>query len=42
MKHIKQDFCYDTWVKPQGIGFHGIKKNFEHGHVAYQIDGDDE
>ena len=22
-------------------GAHGVKKNFKHGHVAYQIDGDD-
>ena len=23
-------------------GAQGVKKNFNHGHVAYQIDGDDE
>ena len=29
---------------PQGgtWGAHGVKQNFEHGHVAFQINGDDE
>ena len=48
IKHIKRDFYSVTWVIPQGWDFVGLrlprgsKKNFEHGHVAYQIDGDDE
>ena len=42
IKHIKQDFCSDTYVMPQGLGAAGCvgAQNlfiFEHGHVAYQI-----
>ena len=47
-EHIRQDFHSDTWVMPQGwdlvaLGCPGGSKNyfFKHGHVAYQIDGDD-
>ena len=44
--HIRQDFHSVTWVKPQrwdfgALGWPGDQKNFKHGHVAYQIDGDD-
>ena len=53
IKHIEQDFCSDAWVMPQGWNFEapacqrwgeGGQKFifFKHGHVAYQIDGDDE
>ena len=44
-KHIRQDFHSVTSVMPHGWNFggtggaQGVKK-FEHGHVAYQIDGD--
>ena len=44
IKHIKQD----SWVMPQGwdswTGVRRVSKKYlsEHGHVAYQIDGDDE
>ena len=41
-KHIRRDLHYVAWVMPQGwdIGVPGgVKK---HGHVAYQIDGNDE
>ena len=47
-KHIRRDFYFVPWVKPQGWDFggtggaQGVKKKFKHGHVAYQIDGDDE
>ena len=47
-KHIRLDSYYVAWVMPQGwdfgaLGCPGVKKNnFKHGHVAYQIDGDDE
>ena len=50
-KHIRRDFHSVPWVMPQGWDF-GVprwgcpggqkKKNFKHGHVAYQIDRDDE
>ena len=46
-KHIRRDFHFVAWVTPQGWDFgnvggtKGVKK-FKHGHVAYQIDGDDE
>ena len=46
-KHIRRDFHSVAWVMPQGWDFgtlwgaQGVKK-FKHGHVAYQIDGDDE
>ena len=47
-KHIRRDFYSVAWVMPQGWDFGalgvpgGAKKIFKHGHVAYQIDGDDE
>ena len=48
-KHIRQDFHSVTLVMPQGWDFgalgvpRGVKNIFfKHGHVAYQIDGDDE
>ena len=45
-KHIKWDFCSDVRVMPKGwdLGVPRGVKNifFEHDHVAFQIDGDDE
>ena len=48
-KHIRRDFHSVAWVMPQGwdfgaLGCQGGQKNFffKHGHVAYQINGDDE
>ena len=47
-KHIRRDLLSDNWVMPQGWDFGalgvaiGSKKNFKHGHVVYQIDGNDE
>ena len=47
-KHIRRDLYSVAWVMPQGWDFGalglpgGSKKNFKHGHVAYQIDGDDD
>ena len=46
-KQIRRDFHSVPWVMPQGwdfgaLGCPGGKKNFKHGHVVYQIDGDDE
>ena len=49
-KHIRErEFYSVAWVMPQGWDFwalgvpRGSKKNyFKHGHVAYQIDGDDD
>ena len=46
-KHIRQDFHSIAWFMPQGSNLgalgvpRGSEKNFKHGHVAYQIDGDD-
>ena len=45
-KHIRRDFHSVAWVMPQGwdfraLGYPGVIF-FKHGHVAYQIDGDDE
>ena len=47
-KHIKRDLNHVAWVMPQGWDFgalgaqgRGVKK-IKYGHVAYQIDGDDE
>ena len=37
-KNIRRDFYSVTWVMPQGW----VKEKFKHGHVAYQVDGDDE
>ena len=36
-KHIRRDCHSVAWVMPKEV-----KKKFKHGHVAYQIDGDDE
>ena len=48
-KHVRRDFYSVTWVMPQGwdFGALGVHRGsniffFRHGHVAYQIDGDDE
>ena len=47
-KHIRRDFYSVAWVMPHGwdLGALGVprgsKTNFKHGHVAYQIDGNDE
>ena len=48
-KHITRDFNSVAWVIPKGSDFgalgvpRGQKKFFfQHGHVAYQIVGDDE
>ena len=46
-KHIRRDFHYVAWVMPQGWDFGrwgctGGQKKVKHGHVAYQIDEDDE
>ena len=48
-KHIRRDFHSVAWVMhAPGVGLwgtggaQGVKKIFfKHGHVAYQIDGDD-
>ena len=39
-KHIRRDLHYVTWVMPYGLDFEALGS--KHGHVAYQIDGDDE
>ena len=46
-KQIRRDFHSVPWVMPQGwdfgaLGCLGGKFFFKHGHVVYQIDGDDE
>ena len=48
-KHIEQNFHSVAWIMPQGSDFGALgcrgSQNiffFKHGHVAYQIDGDDE
>ena len=48
-KHIRWDFHYEAWVMPQGWDFGALgvprwskKVIFQHGHVAYQIDEDDD
>ena len=48
-KHIRQDFHSVAWAMPQGwdFGVLGVSRGsknivYKHGHVAYQIDGDDE
>ena len=46
-KHIRQYFYSVTCVMAQGCDFWALgvprgSKKFKHGHVAYQIDGDDE
>ena len=47
-KHIRRNFNSVAWVMPQGwdFGALGVPKGsifffFKHGHVAYQIGGDD-
>ena len=47
-KHIRRDLYSVTWVMPIGrdFGVLGVPRGqtiffFKHGHVAYQIDGDD-
>ena len=46
-KHIRRDFNSVAWVMLQGsvFGALGVPRGsifaFKHGHVAYQIDGDD-
>ena len=48
MKYIVLDFCSDALAMPQGwdMGVPGVPRVkiffFEHGHVAYQIEGDNE
>ena len=47
MKHIQRDFHSDAWVMPKwcDLGAPGCPEVgffFEHGHVAYEIDGDGE
>ena len=45
IKHIQRDFYSVAWFMPQGVdlGMLGSKiKFFEYGHVAYQIEGNDE
>ena len=48
-KHIRRVFCSVACVMPQGwdFGALGVPRGsnyyfFKHGHVAYQINGDDE
>ena len=46
-KPIRQDFHSVAWVMPQGwdfgtLGCPGVKNKFKHGHVAYQMDMDEE
>ena len=46
-KHIRSDFHSVSWVMPKGgtmgrWGWPDGQKKFKHGHVAYQIDGDEE
>ena len=48
-KHIRRDFYSVAWVMPHGwdLGALGVPRGstiffFKHGHVAYQIDGNDE
>ena len=47
-KHISRDFHTVDWVMPQGWDFGAVRVSrgsilfFKHGHVAYQIDRDDE
>ena len=44
-KHIRRDYDSVAWVMTQGCDFGplGCPRGhfFKHGHVAYQIDGDD-
>ena len=47
VKHIKRDFHSIAWVQGVGLWVAGVPRGtneffFEHGHVAYQIEGDDE
>ena len=47
--HIRRDFNSVAWVMPKGLdlGALGVQRGsknffFKHGHLAYQIDGDNE
>ena len=49
-KHIRRDFYSVAWVMPKGLYLEALIGArlggqkiflFKHGHVAYQIDGDD-
>ena len=45
-KHIRRDFHSVSWVMSQGWDFGALgvprgSKKIKHGHVVYQIDGDD-
>ena len=48
IKHIKRDFRSDAWPCPRvGLVARVVHRGskcifFEHGHLAYQIDGDNE
>ena len=48
MKYNEWDLCSEALVMPQGwdLGVLGVPRGqnffFEHGHVAYQIEGDNE
>ena len=44
IKHIKPDYILSPGSCPRGgaLGVPRGQKKFEQGHVAYQIDGDDE
>ena len=48
-KHIRRNFHSVHWVMPEGWNFGALgvprgskKKIFKHGHVVYQINGDEE
>ena len=41
-KYIRRDLYSVGWVMPQGWDFGALDFFFKHGHVAYQIEGDDE
>ena len=45
-KHIRRDFHFIAWVMPKGWDFGALGcpggHFFKHGHMAYQIDGDEE
>ena len=41
-KTYQTGFLFCHMVHAPGVGLWGSKKNFKHGHVAYQVDEDDE
>ena len=47
-KHNRREVLFCRLGHAPGVGFlgaggaQGVKKKFKHGHVVYQIDGDDE